>query len=170
MRSEYEVFLYHTDVRWLSRGQVLKRLFELRAEVSLILKEKEIPLLEHFGRKDFIHMLTCVAHIFNRVNEINLSIRSPEVTIMDATEKLQAVWVKLSIWKTRVEADILANFQMLEEVLYKDGVEVQNSLSVSLEIQIFQHLKALQNYYLICYLYLHGIKSFSLLCKLYRRC
>jgi hypothetical protein len=29
------VFLYYTEVRWLSRGQILKLLFELRAEASL---------------------------------------------------------------------------------------------------------------------------------------
>lgn len=35
MGAEYEVLLYHTEVRWLSRGQIMKRLVELRAEVSL---------------------------------------------------------------------------------------------------------------------------------------
>jgi hypothetical protein len=66
------------------------------------------------------------------MNEINLSIQGPEFTIMDATEKLQAFLAKLSVRKKRVEVDILANFQMLEEVLYQDGVEIQNSLSISL--------------------------------------
>jgi hypothetical protein len=40
MGAEYEVLLYCTEVRCLSRGQVLKRLFELKAEVSFFLKEK----------------------------------------------------------------------------------------------------------------------------------
>jgi hypothetical protein len=34
--------------------------------------------------------LAYLADIFNHMNEINLSIQGPEVTIMDATEKLQA--------------------------------------------------------------------------------
>ena len=34
MGAQHEVLLYHTEVRWLSIDQVLKRLMELRKEVS----------------------------------------------------------------------------------------------------------------------------------------
>jgi hypothetical protein len=73
MGTEYEVLLYCTEVRSLSRGQVLKRFFELRAEVSFFffLKEIENPLLEHVERKNFIHGLAYLADIFNHINEIN---------------------------------------------------------------------------------------------------
>jgi hypothetical protein len=64
---------------------------------------------------------------------------------MDATEKLQAFLAKVPIWKKRVEADILANFQILEEVLYQDEAEIQNSLSLSLTKEICEHLETLQN-------------------------
>uniref|UniRef100_A0A7M4F4W3 Zinc finger BED-type containing 5 n=1 Tax=Crocodylus porosus TaxID=8502 RepID=A0A7M4F4W3_CROPO len=157
MGAEYEVLLYHTEICWLSREQVLKCLFELRAEVSLFLKEKENPLLEHFEREDFIHGLAYLADIFNYMNEINLSIQGPKVTIMDATEKLQAFLAKLLIWKKRVEANILANFQILEEVLYQNGAEIQNSLSISLKREICEHLETLQNSFK-SYFYLDGIK------------
>jgi hypothetical protein len=74
--------------------------------------------LEHFKIKNFIHGLAYLADIFNHMNEINLSIRGPGMTIMEATEKLQVFLAKLSIWKKRVRADIIANFQMLGKVLY----------------------------------------------------
>jgi hypothetical protein len=49
--AEYEVLLCYTEVLWLSRGQVFKRLFELGAEVPFFfLKEKENPLLEQNER------------------------------------------------------------------------------------------------------------------------
>jgi bifunctional DNase/RNase len=67
------------------------------------------------------------------MNETNLSIQVPKVIIKDAIEKLQAFLAKLSILKKRVQVDILANFQMLEEVLHQDGVQIQNSPSISLK-------------------------------------
>lgn len=32
MRAKHEVLLYYTEIRWLSRGQIMKRLHELRKE------------------------------------------------------------------------------------------------------------------------------------------
>lgn len=79
------------------------------------------------------------------MNEINLSSQDPEVSIIDATEKSQVFLAKLSIWIKRIEADNLADFQMLEEVLQQDGVEIQNSLSISLKREIWEYLETLQN-------------------------
>jgi hypothetical protein len=60
---------------------------------------------------------------------------------MDAIEKLQAFLAKLSIRKKRVEADILANFQMLEDVLYQNGIVIQYSLPISLKREVCKHLE-----------------------------
>jgi hypothetical protein len=54
-------------------------------------------------------------------------------------------WAKLSMWKKRLEAEFLANFKMLEKVLYQDGVEIQNSMSISLKRELFERLETFQN-------------------------
>ncbi|XP_042227387.1 protein ZBED8-like [Homarus americanus] len=147
MGAEYEVLLYHTEVRWLSRGQILKRLIELRAEVSLFLKEKESPLSQQFDSEEFIHGLAYLADIFGHMNEVNLAIQGPGVTFLDAAERLQAFLAKLPLWKRRLEADNYANFPMLEEVLLQDGIESDKALSISLQAEFCRHLDTLQNYF-----------------------
>jgi hypothetical protein len=52
---------------------------------------------------------------------------------------------------------MIANFQMLEEVFDQDGVEIQSSLSISLEREIFKRLKTLENSFK-SYFYLSGIE------------
>lgn len=116
MGTEYEVFC--TTRRFVGlKGQVLKCFFELREEVSLFLKEEEIPLLKQFERKDFIHGFAYLADIFNHTNKVNFAVQGPKVTITDATEESQSSLAKLPPWKRRLEAEILANLRMLVEML-----------------------------------------------------
>ena len=40
MGSEFEVLLYYSNFRWLSRGKILNRVFALRAELAVLLREQ----------------------------------------------------------------------------------------------------------------------------------
>ncbi|KAI6647718.1 Protein ZBED8-like [Oopsacas minuta] len=79
------------------------------------------------------------------MNEVNLLIQVPEIYIVDAAERLQALLGKLGLWKTRLEVGNYANFSMLEEVLQHDGVERNKPLSASLRNEMCEHLDTLQN-------------------------
>ena len=49
MGSEHSILLLHTEVRWLSRGLILNRVFELRTEVEMFLCDRNSKLCENFA-------------------------------------------------------------------------------------------------------------------------
>ena len=95
--SDHIVLLYHSEVCWLSRGEVLKRLHELKRDVSIFLKDKRSDLYENFESKSFLYGLSYLADIFGHINNVNRAVQGTGVTIIDSAEKLKAFLLKLSL-------------------------------------------------------------------------
>ncbi|KAF2365553.1 hypothetical protein FHG87_003691 [Trinorchestia longiramus] len=71
MGSEFEVLLYHSNIRWLSRGQVLNRVFAVRVELALFLQEHQHCHAYCFKNSEFILILEHLADIFAALNHLN---------------------------------------------------------------------------------------------------
>ena len=54
MESEFKVLLYHSEVRWLSRGKVMNRVFVLRAEFLEFLRDHNHRHAKHFNNPSFL--------------------------------------------------------------------------------------------------------------------
>lgn len=65
--SQYGDVLYHTEVRWLSKGKVLERFFSIRHEITLFLstKNKEFPEVHNFNWWLKVAFLTDTMGIMN---------------------------------------------------------------------------------------------------------
>ena len=74
MDSEFSELLYHTEIRWLSRVNVLKRFFALRNEIASFLEMKNIavPLLANATFQCNLAFLTDITH---HLNELNLKLQ-----------------------------------------------------------------------------------------------
>ena len=54
MDADHKALLLHSEVRWLSRGRVLKRVCDLRDEIVIFLRPQHFTeLAEKFCREDF---------------------------------------------------------------------------------------------------------------------
>ena len=78
MGSDHQNILFHSEVRWLSGGEVLKRLYELREEVELFLTDKKSDLSHYFQHNKWLARLAYLSDIFSYINELYLKLQGPD--------------------------------------------------------------------------------------------
>ncbi|XP_076060282.1 zinc finger BED domain-containing protein 5-like [Oratosquilla oratoria] len=103
MGSDYEALLLHTEARWLSRGKVLTRLYQVRDEVHLFLLECGSTLSVHLCDSIWLANLAYLASIYEKLNELNLSLQGPNTNILAMSDKVNAFRRKLERWVVRSE-------------------------------------------------------------------
>ena len=69
-------FLFHGEVRLLSKGRVLNRLFELRQQVYTFLSNKRSPPADRYVDDCFCAKLAYLSDVFNQLNQLNLPIKA----------------------------------------------------------------------------------------------
>ena len=62
--SEHVHLLYYSETRWLSRGNVLRRVYELQSEISVLLKEKNHKLAGIFNNMEWLSRLCYLEFFF----------------------------------------------------------------------------------------------------------
>lgn len=130
--------IFHTQVRWLTKGNMLARFFELRYEVKTFLEDQQkLDFLAVFNEPTFETSLAYLADIFEELNKLNLQMQGRKTTIIKHCDSVNAFIAKLSVWNRRINEGNAVTFDRLSTILRGDPVGTE------LRIAIGNHLTTL---------------------------
>uniref|UniRef100_A0A8C4X7H4 HAT C-terminal dimerisation domain-containing protein n=1 Tax=Erpetoichthys calabaricus TaxID=27687 RepID=A0A8C4X7H4_ERPCA len=112
MESEYADLLLHNKVRWLSRGNVLKRFTSLLLEIKAFLLEKGVDYPE-LTDDQWIQKFYFMVDVTSHLNNLNRKLQEKGNTIFSMLEEVISFENKLSLFAQDFERETLIHFPSL---------------------------------------------------------
>ena len=123
MKAMHKILLFHTAVHWLSKGNVLNRVFEMKNEIKLFLEFKNKEFLSYFNDNNWITSLAYLADIFEKLNILNLKLQGKNTNIIQLRDNLKAFVKKLQNWRQKVVDGNIAMFDRLSSYKIKQQLK-----------------------------------------------
>ncbi|XP_016080618.1 PREDICTED: general transcription factor II-I repeat domain-containing protein 2B isoform X2 [Miniopterus natalensis] len=112
---QYGSLLYYTEIKWLSRGLVLKRFFESLEEIDSFMSSRGKPLPQ-LSSQDWVKDLAFLVDMTMHLNTLNISLQGHSQVVTQMYDLIRAFLAKLCLWETHLARNNLAHFPTLKSV------------------------------------------------------
>lgn len=142
MESQYDDVIYFTQVRWLSAGKMLKRVYDLHQEIIMFLHSRnESQLAAHFENSEWVSDLCFLVDMTQHLNELNIKLQGKNNMINNMFYILKSFEVKLSLWQSQLSNGLLANFPTMKSFVESSEFHVNVAKYASLVVDLHNEFK-----------------------------
>ena len=117
MSAQYTNLLIHNDIRWLRKGNALKRFCELKEEILAFLhnsKQKKADTFLCLMENAEFHAAICfLSDIFHHLNLLNTELQGRDETVAQLVERLHAFQKSLALFSADLCSGKMLNFPTL---------------------------------------------------------
>jgi hypothetical protein len=132
LNAEHGDVLYYTEVRWLSRGTVLKRFFDLRTEIAMFLVHKDNGVSE-LEDPNWLADLAFLVDITSELNALNVKLQGRDQLVTEMYDHVRSFERKLLLWEKQLQDKNFVHFPTCTTIAREYGVQLKanNDLYVS---------------------------------------
>lgn len=120
LEAEHGDVVYYCEVRWLSRGAVLERFFDLRKEIGNFMEMKGKPV-EELTNKQWIIDLGFLTDLTKELNQLNKRLQGKNKLICDMYTDVKSFEMKLKLFIKHIDEKKLDHFPNCKKAVEEAG-------------------------------------------------
>jgi hypothetical protein len=111
----------------------------LKDEIEIFLTERKCELAAFFQNDLWLSKLCYLSDIFEKFNDLNLSLQGKNCDIFTSNDKIESFIKKINIWRSRVEKNSFEMFSSVDNFIID-----KNHCKTFIATIIVDHLKTLE--------------------------
>ena len=143
LKAEYGDVIYHNNVRWLSLGKVIKRVWSLQDDILLFLDMKNVShnFVTKVKCEEWRYEMMFAADIFGKLNKLNVTLQGRGLLAHEMWNHAKLFRAKLDLFARQAVDDNFCHFHLLgkQKVPQSISTKITNYLkSLNEKITRFQ--------------------------------